>query len=649
MTMKKAIVVCGILLALLVGSARTADAHAIAVYSDPPDGAVLTDAPQQINITFTNAILPEFTTVRFMDGDGAVIAVAPPRVTAQSGSAVVLTVDLPALAPNAYRLLWQSRSQDDLHLTSGSVIFGLKHSPPSSRPVDITAVAPVEVMTRWLILFGIAGALGALLVRFFIIDADVESDGSRAQATARRLRWFGCGSSILAFVGEGALLGVQVMADPQAKPETVWRIVGGTDYGLRWLIMQAALVGLALTIWLTAKARGRRLWLRFIGFVVVLAIVQPMNSHSDRDPSFSLLKVGVDALHVLAASVWIGGVAALLISVWPLFGRENGRARTYLLRFGRWAALSLVALVATGLYKSSQQVATVDAAFGTFYGQALLVKIELVFFVALLGLVNTAMLRPAIANRLRQLIHRPSRSTPFAARRVRQVLVAEAVLMGGILLAASLLAATPPARGPQWESPAQKATRPETVSINVADLVASLSVKPNRPGQNFISVGVFNTRRPAPAPIENVDIRLVAPGDTQNAQPITATRLDESHYQIAGSQFSIAGDWTVSLTVNRRGLAPVTTVLLWAVLPPKQPLERRAKVVSDAPLAPLLTILAILVVVAAALVLARPRLNGAMDRFSAWLRAITVGRYMRRPDQPRDLIGATPKAERREL
>ena len=42
--------------------------------------------------------------------------------------------------------------------------------------------------------------------------------------------------------------------------------------------------------------------------------------------------------------------------------------------------------------------------------------------------------------------------------------------------------------------------------------MVTLALKPNRPGQNFVTLGVFDTRRPAPAPIDEVAVQLQGPG-----------------------------------------------------------------------------------------------------------------------------------------
>lgn len=88
----------------------------------------------------------------------------------------------------------------------------------------------------------------------------------------------------------------------------------------------------------------------------------------------------VDVLHLLAVAVWLGGLAALVVSLY--WGPPV--ERTAVRRFSRLAFGSVVVLVATGLYQSWRQVGTWQALTDTTYGRLLLVKVALV--VVLVGI-----------------------------------------------------------------------------------------------------------------------------------------------------------------------------------------------------------------------------------------------------------------------
>jgi hypothetical protein len=176
----------------------------------------------------------------------------------------------------------------------------------------------------------------------------------------------------------------------------------------------------------------------------------------------------------------------------------------------------------------------------------------------------------------------------------------EAISLGAVLFLAAFLTSAQPARGPEFDPPLPANAAVPTISQPADDLIFSLSVKPNRPGQNFLTLGVYNTRRPAPAPIEGVKIRLQSPDGDQDLNP-PVELLGNGRYQIAGKYLNVPGVWKVSVSVNRPVLGRETSLTIpWQVLPPEG--ERRPVVFSNQPLGPVLNLVLILLVVLASLI-----------------------------------------------
>ncbi|MFF9034094.1 copper resistance CopC/CopD family protein [Streptomyces sp. NPDC014892] len=89
------------------------------------------------------------------------------------------------------------------------------------------------------------------------------------------------------------------------------------------------------------------------------------------------LSMPLDVLHLLAVAAWLGGLTTLLVALFraPVDAQiETGAVR----RFSRVAFGSVLVLTATGIYQSWRQVGSWSALTGTSYGQLLLVKIGLV-------------------------------------------------------------------------------------------------------------------------------------------------------------------------------------------------------------------------------------------------------------------------------
>jgi copper transport protein len=293
---------------------------------------------------------------------------------------------------------------------------------------------------------------------------------------------------------------------------------------------------------------------------------------------------------VLAASLWVGGLLALALGCIPLLrhGTEGmSVAWGILRRFGALALPSVVLLAITGLYEAGQEIATPDAVLLSPYGRTLLVKTALMLAVGALGLANAAVLHPAVAAALGRLFRLPRGWKPFSVQYISRTLALEAAGAAIVVLLAAILASSQPARGPAYDPPVvDVSAASQNLSSSASDLVVVLDVKPDRPGQNFLTVGVYNTRRPAPAPITSVDVRLLPPGGGTPAEQHAAS-LGGSQYQVAGGMITSAGDWGLAVVVHRANLPDATTTIAWTVFPTLPPNAEQAPVISRQPLAPL--------------------------------------------------------------
>ena len=251
-------------------------------------------------------------------------------------------------------------------------------------------------------------------------------------------------------------------------------------------------------------------------------------------------------------------------------------------------------LVLTGLVMTGHLVATPNALVSSFYGRALLVKLGLGLLVGLLGLANTVLLRPQVAARL----FGPGVRTGW----VRATVAAEATLMLVLLLAVGVLASSQPANSPRWASPDGSGP---LLAGQADDLVESFSVSPNLPGQTFINVAVFNSRRPAPGVVQGVDVRMHGP----QGQQVTRTAIlgdpagvsvagsssganeVPAAYVVAGGDITMPGRWRFDVVVHRPGLPDATTTYDWTVADPQA--AGRPDRLPSTPLAPPLDELAL--------------------------------------------------------
>jgi len=270
-------------------------------------------------------------------------------------------------------------------------------------------------------------------------------------------------------------------------------------------------------------------------------------------------------------------------------------ARLALLGFSKLAAVCMAVLAITGLYNMGWQVASLDALLFTLYGQAVLWKVGLVILVGMVGLLNAAGLHSGLASLAARLFRRPGSWGQFVPHRMRRSLLVEATGGIGVLFLAAYLGATQPARGPEFNPPAEGAATPSSVTAQVADLLVTLSIKPNLPGQNFVTIGVFDTRRPSPAPINQVEVQFIPPGGQQLVIHRTVNPVGNGRYQFAGDAIDVAGDWQVSVSIHRPGLADTISTFPWTVMPLQSSIAARPVRVSNRRLAPFLNLSAVII------------------------------------------------------
>jgi len=119
-----------------------------------------------------------------------------------------------------------------------------------------------------------------------------------------------------------------------------------TRFGIAFMV---SLVGFgavaALVIFAWTFGRRQLLWPALIGSAL-LASGFSLSGHQATEPNSTWATQLADWLHLVAASVWAGGVLALAVIVWPL---APGLRRAAFLGFSRIAVGLVAVLVATGL------------------------------------------------------------------------------------------------------------------------------------------------------------------------------------------------------------------------------------------------------------------------------------------------------------
>jgi copper transport protein len=576
-------------LAALAALAPSAGAHAELTRSEPDAGSALSQPPRAVRLDFSEEISERFRSAAVLGARGR--AVPGVRVVSGPGPKS-LTVRLPKLPRGPYVVVWEALAEDDGHITSGTVAFGVGVTAPKVARPSTTAGEPpgmLEPALRWLDFSLLAVLIGGIAVALQLALAGSREDTAvRAELIAARRRVAGVAvvACALALV-LGVLLLIRQAHNLQATlppgsslPDALATLLG-TRWGALWMAHEVLLVwmvipGLMLRGEYAREGRtlGRAGFLAgalALGLVTARALVGHAAAVGD-----SSLAVAADAVHVLAAALWIGGVLALAVALFPR-GSGESRAVAGTLRrpFSLMAGLSVAALAVTGLYSAGAQVASVDGLLTTFYGETLLAKTGLVLLTGLIGATNGLLLRRFVSGR----------GGP-APSRARRLIVLELVLGLEIAVAAGILTSSSPPRGPEFAPP--RAALVPSLARQHGDLLVTASVRPNRPGTNAVSVAASSSLRPPPARVDRASVTISAPGEP--AQRVTLA-------DIGGGRFTgtatLARDGRFAMAVEvRRAGQRISSGFGWTVASPDR---ARPVKVSAHPLAPLFDRIALLV------------------------------------------------------
>ena len=587
------IALCAALLAL--GVSGVVSAHAVLVRSDPADGAVIAQPPQRVTFWFNEGVVVNFTTIKVLDSAGHETALA--TIRSENGDPKVLSADLPDLPPGAYRITWSTVSNDDLHTTAGSIVFGVQQAAEIAASPVVTAAPPLtEVGLRWLNFFflaTLAGSISMLIIVWPAGQSDSPYSGIRQSVMRRRLFKLAVWSVGLAMLAGAGLLIIQTQGDPRAALQVVTSSAFGAHWVMRqgWLLVILLILMLHLRGILLSGVSSRTLAAVLLPLLLAVIISQTLTSHTAAASDDAVVPVIIDAFHLLAATIWTGGLVCLAITIVPMLRGEPSEkllARSILRRFSVLAATCVAILAITGLIDSGQQIASLDALLFTPYGQSMLLKTAAVLSVLLIAAINTMLVHPQIAEVIRRMLHRPIGWTLLPARLLWRTIVLESIGASLIILFAAVLTASAPARGPEFDPPSSDDAEVATpaISTNVADLLVTFSIRPNHPGQNFIELGVFNTRRPPPAPIEQIAVKLTSASAPDKAITFSAPGRADGRYELPTDAIAGTGDWEISVSVTRPDQPTAVLNTSWRVTPPGPSIRPRPVVISAQPLAP---------------------------------------------------------------
>ena len=497
-------------------------AHAVVTGSEPSDGVILADAPENVTIRFNEPV--SLVRTQILDPEGQDVLVAG-STSSDDGH---LRLGLPAsLVEGTYTVSYYLMSIDG-HPIAGSLIFSVgrisgdvSEESAARRSGTQTANEP----TLWLFAFlairvalylGVFGAAGG--VAFLLL---VMSSGRSRHSVLRIITASSITGFVAALVGLG-LQGGMLLGNPPGfllDGET-WLIGARSPFGRTAI---AAIFGFAL-IWIAARiARSATAHIiSVIGSLLVLASFA-FSGHVITGGPFELT-VPPLLLHVAIAAFWVGSLLPLLRVL------TRPEASLSVSRFSHVAVMAVPVMVLAGAVLAALQVREPNALLTTEYGLILIGKLVLVAALLGLAVLNRAKLTPAL-----------TRGDEGASRRLGRSIQAEIGTVVAILFATAALGTTTPPR-------ALLLGRDEAVLFSGRSVDAIVSLQPGRIGLNEVNIVVQDSDG-RPQDVEEVAVWFS--NSERGVAPLVrpAKQMQPGRWKVPELVLALPGAWQVEVDI----------------------------------------------------------------------------------------------------
>ena len=565
------ILVC--LVALLLPAA--ASAHARLEGTNPPQGAVVKQEPSAVIFEFDEPVEGNFGAVRVYDAAGE--RVDEGDAFHPNGEGPRLGVHLkPGLPDGSYTATYRVVSADG-HIVSSGYVFSIGRAGRAPTETvgeliggagngKVTEVAyglarGMEYTAIALAVGGIAFLLICWLPALGAAGVGEESRRTAARAFAKRLRvvlWTAAGIGLLATAAQIVLEGAEAagISGFSAITKTIIEETLETRFGTVWgfaflaWIVVAVVTGL-MGSWtnLPAVREGRSPSVRSLGTLLLVAplvylVLCPALSGHGSSQSPVALNFAVNAFHVGAMAVWLGGLGTLLL-VLPAATRsaatpaDRGRLLAGpLARFSTVAPAMVALIMATGLIQAYVYVRHLDDLVSTGYGRAVLAK----FLLLLCVMGVAAYSRRSSVPRLEAIAERgesPGRPGVLLRRALRGEVALLAVVIGVTAALAS------------YAPPVSAQAGPFSITTEVGPTTLEMDVDPARVGANQMHVYFFDAKTGAPYKQgKELTITATLPDKEIGPLPLSVQSAGPGHYIVTDALLNAPGDWQIDITLR---------------------------------------------------------------------------------------------------
>ena len=542
-------------------------AHAALLKTFPAASAEVDTPPTEVRLVYDEVVEPRFAIVSVTDAAGHQQVDA--TVHRSATNPYELDAPLRHVAEGSYLVFWRVISADG-HPVRGVFVFrvGPNPGPPPQFVIPSlseTAVTPLLITLRWLTFVSLLGAIGLFVLRTVVARPVVARvEGTRLRAIS---------------VSFGLALAVALVSTPlyvlaataQFALRSFWSfgalvpLMSVSAFGRGYLRLELLLALFAAAgaaaIWLDRPERPKRsvagllsLWGALLAAGATLVVPGAAGHAAQTSPR--ALALALDWFHLAAGSVWLGGLAGLLV-LWKSLppARRTAGLAVCVPRLSNTAFVSVMVLLGSGVGAAVLHLPTLAALWQTSYGKTILVKAGILLAAMLVASVNLLRTKPALSR---------ADTAPAAATLLRRLVGVEVVLVTGAVLAAAVLSSlAPPPKALASIGAVTAHTGPGPVATVAehAGYRVEIRVTPNKVAvpDDF---AVKLTRDGKPVRSATV-IATLAMLDME--MPNQAYRLAERSpglYEHSTAALVMVGHWGLTFDVEPPGAQPFTVVLV---------------------------------------------------------------------------------------
>jgi len=559
---------------LLLG-APAAFAHAQLLATSPSSGATVATEPSRVIFEFNQAVGGTLGAVRVYDARGR--EVDNLSVSHPEGDERWMGVGLkPGLPDGTYTATYRVISADT-HIVYGGLVFSIGHAGAAPRFTVAGLIGRTESGQVTKVAFGVVrsldylsialllGGLAFLAVAWLPGFAAVADGGAQWQLAAHmfagRMRYLlivavavGLVASVLGVLLQGAsAAGVSLWASLKSA---VLQSTLESRFGEVWGARAIDWVALGALLWIAGVlqrriAAGREAGSTTLGVprwlaglialgATYLAVTPALGGHASIQSPTGVF-FPADVLHVLAASVWVGGIACLLLAL-PAATRQLERPQrsrlllATLIRFSPVALVSVIVIAATGVIQAYIDVRSLHALFHSAYGTLIIAKTVLLLVLIGVGWINRERVIPAF-KRITGAGESPGAGGVLARRTMR---VEFALMLGVLGVTAALVSYAPPI---------DAASGPFSTSTTIGPAELEMTVEPAKVGLNTIHLYLIDAKTGTQfTATKELAVKAVLPSKGIGPLTLQVTPAGPGHYVLSSAALSPGGTWQIELT-----------------------------------------------------------------------------------------------------